>query len=54
MKALFASADVGVIGLLFFFALFLGIAVWAYNPARKHQIEALKNIPLREDDHDGA
>ena len=49
MKALFASADFGLIGLVFFFAVFVGIAVWAYHPSRKKQIEALKHIPLHED-----
>jgi cbb3-type cytochrome oxidase subunit 3 len=53
MKALFASADIGLIGLLFFFAVFLGIALWAYHPSRKEKIEQHKNIPLSEDDtHD--
>jgi cbb3-type cytochrome oxidase subunit 3 len=52
MKAMFASADFGLIGLLFFFVLFTGIAIWAYQPKRKQEIEELKNIPLRdEDDH---
>lgn len=53
MKSLFASADAGLIGLLFFFAIFVGIALWVYNPTRKCQIEQLKNIPLNnEDDND--
>ena len=52
MKALFASADYGLIGLLFFFILFSIIAIWAYTPSRKEEIESLKNIPLHdEDDH---
>lgn len=53
MKALFASADFGLIGLLFFFALFVGIAFWAYTPHRKEEIEDLKNIPLRDEDNHG-
>ncbi len=40
----------GLIGLLFFFGLFLGIAVWAYNPMNKKQLENHKYIPLTEDD----
>lgn len=53
MKALFASADFGLIGLLFFFAVFLGIAIWAYNPRRKDTIERLKHIPFTdEESHD--
>lgn len=54
MKELFADGGVGLTGLLFFFILFVGIAAWAYHPARKQQIESLKHIPLREDDHDRA
>ena len=53
MKAMFASADFGLIGLLFFFAVFMGIAFWAYHPRRKHAIEDLKNIPLRDEDNNG-
>jgi cbb3-type cytochrome oxidase subunit 3 len=51
MKALYASADYGLIGLLFFFLVFVGIAWWTYQPKRKHSIEAYKNIPLHEDEH---
>jgi len=51
MKELFASADYGLVGLLFFFTVFVGIALWAYTPKRKAAIEALKNIPLNEDSH---
>ena len=54
MKELFANADVGLFGLLFFFTVFVGISVWAYMPKRKAEIEQLKNIPLREDNHDRA
>ena len=49
MKALFASADAGLLGLLFFFSVFVGIAIWAYHPKRKQQIEQYKHIPLEED-----
>ena len=53
MKALFASGDIGVIGLLFFFTIFMGIAIMVYTPKRKEQIEALKNIPfMDEDEHE--
>jgi len=45
----FASAHSGLIGLIFFFVFFAGIAVWAYNPKRKKEIEAHKHIPLREE-----
>lgn len=49
MKELYASADYGLIGLIFFFTVFVGITIWAYTPRRKQAIEALKNIPLSED-----
>lgn len=52
MKQLFASADFGLFGLLFFFVIFLGVALWTYSPSRKKDIEALKNIPLHDEDHD--
>lgn len=52
MKSLFASADYGMIGLLFFFAIFIGIVVWAYIPKHKKDIEKHKYIPLDEDKHD--
>ncbi len=55
MKALFASADFGLIGLIFFFLVFSGIALWAYLPKNRDRIEALKHIPLDdEDDHERA
>ncbi|TAE80912.1 MAG: cbb3-type cytochrome c oxidase subunit 3 [Alphaproteobacteria bacterium] len=40
MKALYASADYGLIGLIFFFLVFVGIALWVYQPQRKQSIEA--------------
>ncbi|MDG1287703.1 MAG: cbb3-type cytochrome c oxidase subunit 3 [Rickettsiales bacterium] len=52
MKTVFANADAGIVGLLFFFCVFVGIAIWAFNPKRKTQIESYKNIPLNEDEHD--
>ncbi|MCI5050222.1 MAG: cbb3-type cytochrome c oxidase subunit 3 [Rickettsiales bacterium] len=54
MKALFADGGVGLVGLLFFFIIFVGIAVWAYHPKRKEKIESWKHIPLNEDEHDRA
>ena len=50
MKALFADGGAGLLGLLFFFTLFVGIAVWAYHPKHKAKIESLKHIPLSEDE----
>lgn len=52
MKALFASADFGLVGLLFFFTFFVGVAIWAYRPANKQKLEALKQIPFSEESDD--
>ena len=49
MKELYANAEMGMIGLLFFFTFFVGVAIWAYLPHNKKKIEAYKNIPLSED-----
>ena len=49
MKSLFANVDAGLIGLIFFFAVFVGIAIWAFQPGRKQQIESHKYIPLEEE-----
>lgn len=38
-----------MIGLLFFFIVFLGITAWAWNPRRKNALQALAEIPLREE-----
>ena len=50
MKTIFANADAGLIGLLFFFIIFIGIAIWAMTPSRKKQLETHKYIPLSEDE----
>ena len=44
------SEHAGLTGLLFFFAVFCGIAIWAYRPGMKAELESHKNIPLRGDD----
>ncbi|MEZ5690882.1 MAG: cbb3-type cytochrome c oxidase subunit 3 [Rickettsiales bacterium] len=53
MKEMFASANAGIIGLLFFFILFSAILVWAYSPSRRQDIEKLKNIPFDDEDDNG-
>ena len=53
MKELFASADAGIISLLFFFIFFTVIAVWAYRPSNREQMEAWGRLPF-EDDQPGA
>lgn len=50
MKELFANVDAGLVGLLFFFAVFAGIAMWALWPSNRDQLESHKFIPLSGDD----
>ncbi len=38
-----------VIGLLFFFSVFVAIAVWALRPGVKQKLQDLAQIPLKED-----
>lgn len=38
-------------GLLFFFIVFLGIAIWALKPSNKQRLQACAEIPLKEDSH---
>lgn len=40
-----------IIGLLFFFIVFVGIAIWALYPSNKEQLQRYGEIPLREDIH---
>jgi cbb3-type cytochrome oxidase subunit 3 len=42
----------GLIGLLFFFFVFLGVAVWLYLPGGRAKHEMHKFIPLSENGHD--
>lgn len=39
-------------GLLFFFIVFVGIAIWAWRPSAKKEFQRLGMIPLQEDTHD--
>jgi cbb3-type cytochrome oxidase subunit 3 len=38
--------NAGLTGLLFFFSVFLTVALWAFRPGAKQTIEAHKYIPL--------
>ncbi len=49
MTTIFANADIGIIGLLFFLTIFVIVVVWALAPSRKHSLESYKYIPLAED-----
>lgn len=44
------SDNAGLTGLLFFFAAFMSVVVWAFRPKAKKTIESYKYIPLAEDE----
>ncbi|MEM6603651.1 MAG: cbb3-type cytochrome c oxidase subunit 3 [Pseudomonadota bacterium] len=46
----FLAKNAGMIGLLFFFCVFVGVAIWAYWPTQKKKLEAYKFLPLKEED----
>ena len=46
MKELFASANYGLIGLLFFFTFFCVVVLWTFRPGAKKKYDAHANIPL--------
>lgn len=50
MKQIFASADYGLIGLLFFFVFFCAITIWTLRPSAKKNYQNHGNIPLRENE----
>lgn len=49
MKELFANADLGLVGLLFFFLFFCGVLVWVMRPGTKKKYKQDAQIPLKED-----
>lgn len=49
METFIAYAPIA--GLLFFFILFIGIAVWALRPGAKEKLQLLAQIPLREEEN---
>jgi cbb3-type cytochrome oxidase subunit 3 len=48
MKEIFANPDIGLIGLLFFFLFFCGIAIWTFRPSAKKSHQKHAQIPLQE------
>ena len=48
MKEIFASADLGLIGLLFFFIFFCVVTIWTFRPGAKKKYEHDAQIPLEE------
>ena len=49
MKEIFASADFGLIGLLFFFIFFCAVTLWTFRPSAKKEYQTQANIPLNTD-----
>ncbi len=47
MKEIFASADFGLLGLLFFFAFFCAVTLWTLRPQAKKIYEKHGKIPLK-------
>ncbi len=50
MKSFFASADAGMVGLLFFFAFFCAVLIWVMRPGSKKKYDEHAEIPLNEDE----
>lgn len=48
MKEIFANGDVGLIGLMFFFAFFILMLVWLFQPGKKEIFAKYGNIPLKD------
>lgn len=46
-----AATYAPIVGLLFFFIIFVCIAIWAWRPSAKKNFEQLGMIPLKEDDN---
>lgn len=52
MKSLFASADFGMVGLVLFFTLFLGVLVWLFWPGKTQKFKEHGTIPLKDDNYE--
>ena len=50
MKQIVASADYGLVGLLFFFAFFMLVAFWTFRPGAKDKYKRNAHIPLEENE----
>ncbi len=46
----YASAHAGLLGLLFFFVFFVGVALWLMRPGAKEKAEHHARIPLTEEE----
>lgn len=49
MKEFFASADFGILGLIFFLVLFCGVVIWTLRPSARQEYKEHGNIPLKGD-----
>lgn len=38
----------GLYTMLFFFSIFVGVAVWAYWPSNRQRLESFKHLPLAD------
>lgn len=52
MKALYADPVTGIIGLLIFFTLFVGILIWIFKPGASEKLKEHGQIPLKDDEHE--
>ena len=50
MKQIFASADFGLVGLVFFFGFFCVAVLWTFRPGAKKLYKDHGNIPLKENE----
>ena len=50
MKEIFASADFGLVGLIFFFVFFCAVTLWTFRPGAKKDYQDKGNIPFNTDD----
>ena len=50
MKHFFADPNMGLIGLLFFFAFFCCMLLWVMRPGSKTDYQKKGEIPLNEDE----
>lgn len=49
MKEIFASAEIGLIGLAIFMALFSVVLVWVLRPGAKEHFKKFADIPLKDE-----
>ena len=49
MKESFANAEIGLIGLAIFVALFLIVLAWILQPGAKEHFKKFGDIPLKDD-----